>query len=113
MDSEMKVFAVDCLLECFDKGYRRCCNIGYRGWKRQLSSWSPEMLSQDIVEKVRRWADLSGLTPDKITEDDMSNALGKWTDFNVEAFELGAAFADDVLKDLVEDIVVSISRRAC
>ncbi|KAI4367002.1 hypothetical protein MLD38_022790 [Melastoma candidum] len=106
--TEMKAFTLDCLLECFDKGYCRYSNFGYQGWAKQLSSWSPELLELDIVKEAQRWTSLSGLTLDEIIEHDMSHLIGKWTDFDIETLELGAAFADDMLSDAVEEITVSI-----
>ncbi|KAF8010203.1 hypothetical protein BT93_J0977 [Corymbia citriodora subsp. variegata] len=105
--NQLRWFLFDCLLECLDSKYRRYCNFGYRGWTRQMSL-NVEKLIRDVGGEMRRWACLSGMAPDEIIEYEMSHALGKWTDFDIETFENGAELGEDILSNLVEEILMDL-----
>lgn len=106
--NQLRRFLFDCLLECLDLKYRRYCNFGYQGWMRQLVFLNVEKLIRDFGGEMRRWACLAGMTPDEIIEYEMSHALGKWTDFDIEAFENGAELGEDILCNLVEEILIDL-----
>uniref|UniRef100_A0A6N2KDR1 DUF4378 domain-containing protein n=1 Tax=Salix viminalis TaxID=40686 RepID=A0A6N2KDR1_SALVM len=67
-----------------------------------------EMLIQEIGEEVRRWSGFAGMIPDEIIDWEMSNSLGKWTDFEIEGFETGAEIDWNILQTLVEEIAVDL-----
>ncbi|KAA8547789.1 hypothetical protein F0562_004218 [Nyssa sinensis] len=67
-----------------------------------------EMLIQGVVEEVRRWAGLAGLIPDELIEREMSYSLGRWTDFEIEAFEISAEIDKDIFQTLVDEIVMDL-----
>ncbi|XP_030452035.1 uncharacterized protein LOC115673911 [Syzygium oleosum] len=106
--NQLRRFLFDCLLECLDSKYRRYCNFGYQGWTRQSMFLNVEKLIKDVGGEVRKWACLAGMIPDGIIDYEMSNALGKWTDFDIEAFENGAELGEDILSNLVEEIVMDL-----
>ncbi|XWS36921.1 hypothetical protein CRYUN_Cryun20dG0126700 [Craigia yunnanensis] len=66
------------------------------------------MLIRDVVEEVTRWTKLAWMVPDELIEWEMSYSLGKWTDFDIEAYETGAEMDWDILQNLVEEIVVDL-----
>lgn len=45
---------------------------------------------------------------DEIVEWEMSNSLGKWSDFSIEELESGAEIDGDILQILVEEIVTEL-----
>ena len=55
------------------------------------------MLIRDVAEEVRRWTKLAWVVPDELIEWEMSYSLGKWTDFDTEAYETGAETDWDIL----------------
>ncbi|KAK9271751.1 hypothetical protein L1049_002114 [Liquidambar formosana] len=103
--NQCRQFLFDCLIECLDSKYGRYCKSGFKAWTRLPLCMSTEMLIQGVDEEVRRWTDLAGKIPDEIIEWEMSHSLGKWTDFEIEAFEDGAEVGGDILQILVEEIV--------
>ncbi|KAJ1412742.1 hypothetical protein SESBI_20176 [Sesbania bispinosa] len=64
-----------------------------------------EMLVQEVKSEIKKWACMVEMVPDQIIEWEMSHSLGKWTDFNIEAFEAGVDIDGDVLQILVDEIV--------
>lgn len=104
----LRGFLFDCVIECLDSKYGRYCNSGFKGWSRLPLGMNRKMLILKVGEEVRRWTDLVGMVPDEIIEWEMSHSLGKWTDFDIEAFEIGADIDEDILKILVEEIVMDL-----
>uniref|UniRef100_A0A5B6Z2R2 DUF4378 domain-containing protein n=1 Tax=Davidia involucrata TaxID=16924 RepID=A0A5B6Z2R2_DAVIN len=101
-------FPLDCVIEYLDSRYGRYSKSGFKAWTRLPLCMNAEMLIHEVVEEVRRWADLAGLIPDELIEKEMSYSLGKWTDFEIEAFEIGAEIGGDILQILVDEIVVDL-----
>ncbi|XP_048140059.1 uncharacterized protein LOC115745362 isoform X2 [Rhodamnia argentea] len=106
--NQLRRFLFHCLLECLDSKYRRYCNFGYQGWTRQSMFLNIGNLIRDVGGEVREWACIAGMTPDEIIDYEMSHALGKWTDFDIEAFENGAELGEDILSNLVEEILIEL-----
>ncbi|KAJ6735006.1 DNAA INITIATOR-ASSOCIATING PROTEIN [Salix purpurea] len=106
--NQLKWFLLDCVIECLDSKYSRHCYSGFKAWKRIPSCMNVEMLIQEIGEEVRRWSGFAGMIPDEIIDWEMSNSLGKWTDFEIEGFETGAEIDWDILQTLVEEIAVDL-----
>lgn len=106
--NQLRRFLFECLLECLDSNYRRYCNFGYQGWMRQSLFLNVDKLIRDVGGEVRKWACLAGMAPDEIIDYEMSHALGKWTDFDIEAFENGAELGEDILSNLVEEILIDL-----
>lgn len=98
-------FLFDCLIECIDSRYSKCCNSGFRTWRRRPLCMTSEMIIQEVEEDIKKWAYFAGMITDEIVEWEMSHSLGKWTDFDMEVFETGAEIDGDILHILVDDIV--------
>ncbi|KAJ8761299.1 hypothetical protein K2173_001355 [Erythroxylum novogranatense] len=107
-DNIVRRFLFDCLIECLDSKYGRYSNSGFRTWKRVKFCKNADMLIQEVEEEVKRWTSLAGMIPDEIIEWEMSNSLGKWTDFGIEAFETGSEVDWGILEMLVEEIVIDL-----
>ncbi|KDP32965.1 hypothetical protein JCGZ_12996 [Jatropha curcas] len=105
-DSQVRRFLFDCVVECLDSEYSRYCNNGFKAWRSAPVCTNAEMLIEEVGKEVRRWTSLAGMIPDEIIEWEMSHSLGKWTDFEIEAFEIGAQIDWDILQVLVDEIVV-------
>ncbi|KAK0595139.1 hypothetical protein LWI29_003918 [Acer saccharum] len=106
--NQLRGFLLDCLIEFFNTKYGRYCNSGFKAWTRLPLRTKAEMLIREVGEEVIRWTHLAGMTPDEIIECEMSHSLGKWTDFDIEAFETGAEIGWDILEILVEEIVTDL-----
>uniref|UniRef100_A0A5B6Z2X7 DUF4378 domain-containing protein n=1 Tax=Davidia involucrata TaxID=16924 RepID=A0A5B6Z2X7_DAVIN len=107
--NQLRGFLLDCVIEYLESRYGRYSKSGFRAWTRLPACMNSEMLIHEVVKEVRRWADLAGLIPDELIEGEMSYSLGKWTDFEIEAFETGAEIHGDILEILVDEIVTDLS----
>lgn len=104
----LRRFLLDMLIECLDAKYGRYYSSGFKAWLRLPLCTTREQLILDVAEEVRSWTDLAGMIPDEIIEWEMSHSLGKWTDFDIEAFETGTEIDGDILQVLVEEIVMDV-----
>lgn len=106
---ELKGFVFDCVIEYLDSRFSRYSNYGFNAWMRLPLRMKTEMLIGDIVEEVGRWAELAGLIPDELIYFEMSRSLGKWIDFELEAFETGAEIEAEILQALTEELVLDLT----
>ncbi|XP_010265081.1 PREDICTED: uncharacterized protein LOC104602912 isoform X2 [Nelumbo nucifera] len=104
----LRSFHFDCIIECLDSKYSHYCKSGYKTWAKLPLHMSRELLLQEVYDEVRRWSDFAGKIPDEIIEREMSHALGKWTDFEIEAFEAGTEVELDILDILMDEIVMDL-----
>ncbi|KAF7819982.1 hypothetical protein G2W53_025437 [Senna tora] len=113
---QLKGFLFDCVIEYLESICCRYCNCGFEAWN-ELSLWmkSEMLIIQGVKKEIKKWASMAGMIPDEIIEWEMSHSLGKWTDFDIEAFEAGAAIDGDILGFLVDEIVEDLidSPRSC
>lgn len=105
---QMKHVVFDCLIEYLDSKYGKYPKCGFRVWTTVPPFVGLEILVHDVVEEVRRWMGFVGRSSDEMVEGDMSNWLGKWTDFEIEGYEVGARIEGVVLEMLVDEIVVDL-----
>lgn len=106
--NQLRRFLFDIVIECLDSKYVRYCNSGFRSWSRLPLCMNAKRLIPDVAEEVRRWRDLAVMAPDEIIDWEMSHSLGKWTDFDIEAFETGTDIDEDIVETLVEEIVLDL-----
>lgn len=105
---QLRGFLFDCLIECFDSKYGRYTNSGFKAWTRLPLRIKAEMLLREVGVEVIKWTHLVGMTPDELIENGMSYSLGKWTDFEIEAFETGAEIGSEILQILVDEVVADL-----
>ncbi|KAI5443306.1 hypothetical protein KIW84_012094, partial [Lathyrus oleraceus] len=88
-----------------------CCHNFYRvfslwcAWTKVPLCMKGEILVEEVKSEIKKWEFIAGMEPDEIIDWEMSYSLGKWTDFNVEAFEFGVDIEDYVLQILVDELV--------
>ncbi|KAM7516306.1 hypothetical protein LguiA_005889 [Lonicera macranthoides] len=98
----LKGFLFDCVVEYLELSY------GQYSWTRLPLRVNNKIVIQEVVGEVRRWAGLAGLVPDELIEREMSYGLGKWTDFEIEEFEIGVDIDGDIFEGLVDEIVIDL-----
>ncbi|KAK2986794.1 hypothetical protein RJ640_011019 [Escallonia rubra] len=103
--SLLKGFLFDCVIEYLDTKYVQYTIAGFKAWTRLPLCRNAETLIREVVEEVRRWTSIAGMIPDEIIEREMSCSLGKWTDFDIEAFETGVELELDILQTMVDEVV--------
>lgn len=107
--NQLKGFVFDCMVEYLESRFSRYSNSGFSAWTRLPLRMKTEMLICEIVEEVGRWVELAGLVPDELIEHEMSHSLGKWIDFEVEAFETGSEIDQQILQTLITEVVVDFT----
>ncbi|KAK4804611.1 hypothetical protein SAY86_004428 [Trapa natans] len=107
--TQLKELLFDCLLECLELKYRPCSSFGYQRWTRLPSQLNVKILVRDVEGELKKWAGLVGMSVDEMIEWEMSHSLGKWVDFDIEAFENGCEIQKDILHNLMEEILDDMS----
>lgn len=109
-ENPLRRFLFDCLVECLDVKYIRYSDSGFRAWSKLPKSIDAEFLIKTFDEELRKWIGSTGKTTDEIIEKEMSTSLGKWTYFDIEAFEIGAEISQDIVQILVDELVIDLHR---
>ncbi|KAL5080490.1 hypothetical protein RYX36_008911 [Vicia faba] len=106
--SQVKGFLFDCVIEYLESN---CCHNYYNvfslrcAWTKVPLCMKGEILVEEVKSEIKKWEFIAGMEPEEIIDWEMSHSLGKWTDFNLEAFEFGVDIEDYVLQILVDEIV--------
>ncbi|MED6130344.1 hypothetical protein PIB30_000238 [Stylosanthes scabra] len=99
----------DCVSECLDLRCRRCVNGGYEMWAKGIEMVRRnEWLAKEVYKEISSWRGMGDSMVDELVDKDMSHQYGRWLDFEVDAFELGAEIEDQILNSLLDDVVADI-----
>ncbi|XP_057806069.1 uncharacterized protein LOC131021012 isoform X2 [Salvia miltiorrhiza] len=100
----------DCVSECLDVRCRHYAGGGCRSLAKGLSLVRrQEILAQEVYREISGWnANIGDSMIDELVDKDMSNQHGRWLDFDVEAFELGAQIQTRILNSLIDEVVTDI-----
>ncbi|CAL0314638.1 unnamed protein product [Lupinus luteus] len=102
---ELKGFLFDCVIEYLESNCCRYFNCGFKAWTKLSLCTKSEILAREVTREMEKWTCMVGMVPDEIIEWEMSHSLGKWIDFDIEAFEAGVDIDGDILEILVDEIV--------
>lgn len=102
---ELKGFVFDCVMEYLESNCWQYFYSGFKAWRELPLCIKAEMLGQEVKREMKKWTCMAGMLPDEIIEWEMSHSLGKWTDFDIEAFEAGVDIDGDILQILVDELV--------
>ncbi|KAK7394163.1 hypothetical protein VNO78_14683 [Psophocarpus tetragonolobus] len=102
---ELKGFLLDCVIEYLESNCCQYFNSGFRAWTKLPLCMKAEILGQVVKREINKWLSMVGMVPDEIIEWEMSHSLGKWIDFDIEAFEAGVDIDGDILRILVDEVV--------
>lgn len=105
---ELKGFLLDCVIEYIESNCCQYFNCGFKAWTKLPLCMKAEMLAQEVKREINKWLSMVGMVPDEIIEWEMSHSSGKWTDFDIEAFETGVDIDGDLLQTLVDEVVEEI-----
>lgn len=106
--SQLKGFLFDCVIEYLESN---CCHNYYSvfrswcAWTKAPLCMKAEILVQEVKSEIKKWECMVGMELNQVIDWEMSHSLGKWTDFDIEAFETGVDIGGDVLQILVDEIV--------
>ncbi|OIW05504.1 hypothetical protein TanjilG_27634 [Lupinus angustifolius] len=102
---ELKGFLFDCVIEYLESNCCRYSNCGFKAWTKLSLCAKPEILAREVTTEMKKWTCMVGMMPDEIIEWEMSHSLGKWTNFDIEAFEVGVDILEILVDEIVEDFV--------
>lgn len=79
-------------------------------WKQHWSksvmlSRRKDLLAEELYREVSGWTSMEELMVDELVDKDMSTQLGKWVDFEIEAFQEGIEIEKVILTQLVDELV--------
>ncbi|CAI0451028.1 unnamed protein product [Linum tenue] len=103
--NQLRRLLFDCVIEWLDSRYSRYCDAGFRTWRQQqlVSPWCKETVMEEVEEEVKRWTNMAGLIPDEMVELEMGQSLAKWTEFEVESYEIGGELGCEIVEVLLEE----------
>ncbi|XP_027163863.1 uncharacterized protein LOC113764028 isoform X2 [Coffea eugenioides] len=87
----------------------KCVQLFSGSWK----SWTKlaaliqkkDWLAEELGREISGWTSMEDLMVDELVDKDMSTKLGKWVDFEIEAFEEGVEIEKRILSNLVDELV--------
>ncbi|XVE65550.1 hypothetical protein DITRI_Ditri08aG0008600 [Diplodiscus trichospermus] len=96
----------DSISECLDLRCRRYVSGGYRMWVKGMTMLRRnEWLAEEVHKEISGWTGMGDCMVDELVDKDMSSRYGKWVDFEVDAFVLGADIEGQILNALVDEVV--------
>ena len=99
----------DCVSECLELRCKRYVGGGYQMWTKGTAMVKrKEWLAEDVYKEISGWRGMGDSMVDELVDKDMSSQYGRWLDFEVDAFELGAEVVDEIFDSLVDDVVAEI-----
>lgn len=99
----------DSVSECLDLRCRRFVGGGCRMWAKGMRILRRnEWLAEEVYKEISGWRGMGDCMVDELVDKDMSSQYGKWLDFEVDAFVLGADIEGQILHALVDEVVAEI-----
>ncbi|XP_022761258.1 uncharacterized protein LOC111307507 [Durio zibethinus] len=99
----------DSVSECLDLRCRRYAGGGCRTWVKGMTILRRnEWLAEQVYKEISGWRGMEGCMVDELVDNDMSSQYGKWLDFEVDAFVLGADVEGQILDALLDEVVAEI-----
>ncbi|KAI4344816.1 hypothetical protein L6164_012004 [Bauhinia variegata] len=96
----------DCVSECLDLRCRRYVGGGYTMWTKGITMLRrKQFLAEEVYKEISGWGGMGDSMVDELVDKDMSSQYGRWLDFDVDAYELGAEIQNQILNSLVDDVV--------
>ncbi|KAJ0975584.1 hypothetical protein J5N97_017549 [Dioscorea zingiberensis] len=94
----------DCVNECLDLKCSRYFRAGYQTWSQGVGIVGKD-LAEELYQEISSWRSMGDWMVDELVDKDMSTHLGRWVDFNIEAFEAGVDIEEQILSSLVDELV--------
>ena len=99
----------DCVSECLDLRCRRYVGGGHKMWAKGIAMVRRnEWLAREVYKEISSWRGMGDSMVDELVDKDMSSQYGRWLEFEVDTFELGAEVEDQIFNSLVDDFVAEI-----
>lgn len=87
----------------------RCAQLFCGSWKSWTKSTvliqRKDWLAEELCREISGWTSMEDFMVDELVDKDMSTRLGRWVDFETEAFEEGVEIEKGILSNLVDELV--------
>ncbi|XP_065029742.1 uncharacterized protein LOC103972401 isoform X2 [Musa acuminata AAA Group] len=94
----------DSVNECLETKYSHYFRAGFRMWSKGVVLAAKD-LSHELYDEISGWNSIEDLMVDELVAKDMSTYLGRWIDFEIEAFQAGVEIQRWLLDTLVDEVV--------
>ncbi|KAE8711901.1 protein FAR1-RELATED SEQUENCE 11-like [Hibiscus syriacus] len=99
----------DSVSECIGSRCRQFVSGGYEMWTRGTTVLRRnERLAKEVYREIRGWRGMGDCMVDELVHKDMSSQHGKWLDFEVDAFELGADIESQILNAAIDEVITEL-----
>uniref|UniRef100_A0A1D1ZJ62 Uncharacterized protein n=1 Tax=Anthurium amnicola TaxID=1678845 RepID=A0A1D1ZJ62_9ARAE len=96
----------DCVGECLESKCSRYSKAGCRTWaKGTIMIGRVDGLVDEIFKEILGWKSMGDWLVDELVDRDMSSPLGRWVDFELEAFEAGIEIEEALVSCLIGEVV--------
>ncbi|GJM89668.1 hypothetical protein PR202_ga05877 [Eleusine coracana subsp. coracana] len=107
----LKDLAIDFVLELLDLMCAELCDSGYRSFSKLTLVCKEERLAEEIRREIARCSDMAGRTLDDLAVSDVEHTIEDGMNSMLEAFHISAQIEQDLVRELVNEIGVDISKR--
>ncbi|MQL77627.1 hypothetical protein Taro_010036 [Colocasia esculenta] len=96
----------DCIGECLESKCSRYFKAGCQAWAKGIAVIGREdQFANEVYKEISCWKSMGDWMVDELVDKDMSSHLGRWADFEVEAFEAGVEIEEEVISCLIDEVV--------
>ncbi|URD80288.1 hypothetical protein MUK42_05216 [Musa troglodytarum] len=100
----MRKIIFDAVNECLETKYNHYFRAGFRMWSKGVVLVAKD-LPHELYDEISGWNSIEDLMVDELVAKDMSTYLGRWIDFEIEAFEAGVEIQRWLFETLVDEVV--------
>ncbi|CAI9103499.1 OLC1v1001994C1 [Oldenlandia corymbosa var. corymbosa] len=96
----------DYVEESLEQKCARLLSGSWKSWAKLTNSFQrKDWLAEGLCREISGWTSMEDFMVDELVDKDMSSHLGKWVDFETEAFEEGVDIEKGILSCLVDELV--------
>lgn len=90
--------------ECLDLKCSHYFHAGYQKWTKGLAVVMKDW-TEELYKEISGWRSMGDWMVDELVDRDMSSCLGRWVNFDTEAFEAGVEIERGIFNSLVDGVV--------
>ncbi|KAL0412959.1 UNVERIFIED_CONTAM: hypothetical protein Sradi_1497600 [Sesamum radiatum] len=96
----------DCVGECIEVRCECLLTGSQKVWAKQMTLFhKKQRLANELYREISSWENIEELMADELVDKDMSCRNGRWTDFEIEAFEEGVEIQKSMLTSLIDELI--------
>ncbi|MED6125049.1 hypothetical protein PIB30_064776 [Stylosanthes scabra] len=100
----------DTVSDCLELRYRKAFVGSCKAWPELVASLEKRnLLAEELLKEIMSFRSMEEVVMvDEVVHKDMSIGLGRWIDFDIEAFEEGSDVEFDILTNLINELVYDL-----